>query len=331
MSFSNINTLSSQRSYERLQMDADRLFDIGWLIRRLTWEIHERFTSDEQRPWQQFFRDLRSDHELWFAWEMLHAHTQSLRKIIDWQQLFPDRNQLVSQLQEEREQQIREFSRLMISKRWDTLKDDDTSWRKFAKVMFSLKESKQTTEQFFELTDYIYMLTLVILGKESPYFTDAADGCSPSADSSDAGEALYPGTIEVRAELKLFLKEPWFDKFCVDKKRYHKEWRDAFVNNMLESEAGRKVIDDCMSTRNQKAKGAIIGCLKKAGVFSEKTSNLSIAAFILQGQHDTNLTDKEIMKKNKTLSSYIGNYAKPEYSSLRYWVLEWVAKNQAEE
>ena len=175
------------------------------------------------------------------------------------------------------------------------------------------------------------MLTLVILGKESPYFTDAADGCSPSADSSDTGEALYPGTIEVRAELKLFLKEPWFDKFCVDKKRYHKEWRDAFVNDMLESEAGRLVIDDCMSTRNQKAKGAIIGCLKKAGVFSEKTSNLSIAAFILQGQHDTNLTDKEIMKKNKTLSSYIGNYAKPEYSSLRYWVLEWVAKKQAGE
>ena len=84
-------------------------------------------------------------------------------------------------------------------------------------------------------------------------------------------------------------------------------------------------------TAQRTLEGAIIGCLKKAGVFSEKTSNLSIAAFILQGQHDTNLTDKEIMKKNKTLSSYIGNYAKPEFSKLRYWVLEWVAKKQAEE
>ena len=330
-SFSSSPTLSRQRSYERLQVDADHLFDIGWLIARLTQELRQMLSAEPAPPPSQLFGSLRRNAERWFVWEMLHQHTKSIARILDLQQLFPERDLFIRKLQEEREQQIDQFSQLLISKRWDTLRDDDTSWRKFAKVMFSLKESNQTTEQFFELTDYIYMLTLVILGKESPYFTDAADGCSPSADSSDTGEALYPGTIEVRAELKLFLKEPWFDKFCVDKKRYHKEWRDAFVNDMLESEAGRKVIDDCMSTRNQKAKGAIIGCLKKAGVFSEKTSNLSIAAFILQGQHDTNLTDKEIMKKNKTLSSYIGNYAKPEYSSLRYWVLEWVAKKQAEE
>ena len=34
--FSSSPTLSRQRSYERLQVDADRLFDIGWLIVRLT-------------------------------------------------------------------------------------------------------------------------------------------------------------------------------------------------------------------------------------------------------------------------------------------------------
>jgi hypothetical protein len=330
MSFSNINTLSSQRSYERLQMDADRLFDIGWLIRRLTWEIRERFSSEDRRPWQQFFRELRTSHELWFAWEMLHAHTKSLHKIIDWQRLFPDRDQLVSQLQEEREQQIREFSRLMISKRWDTLKDDDTSWRKFAKVMFSLKETRETTEQFFELTDYIYMLTLVILGKESPYFTDTTDDTRASTTSGETGEAPYPGAIEARAELKLFLKEAWFDKFCVDKKRYDLEWREAFVNDMLDSPTGKAVIDDCTSSRNQKVKGAIIGCLKKAGVLDDKKSNLSIASFILSRQQDTNLTEAEIMKKNNPLSSYIGNYIKPEFNQLRYWVLEWVKKKQAE-
>ena len=37
--FSNIPTFSRQRSYERLQLDANRLFDIGWLIERLTIEL----------------------------------------------------------------------------------------------------------------------------------------------------------------------------------------------------------------------------------------------------------------------------------------------------
>ena len=332
MSPSNTNTLSRQRSYERLQLEADRLFDIGWLILRLTWEVRDRYISHERRPWQDFFRDLRTDHNLWFAWEMLHAHTKSLHKIIDWQSLSPNRDILVSQLQEEREQQIREFSRLMMSKRWDMLKDDDTSWRKFARTFFSLKDEREQTEPFFELVDYIFMLTLVILGKDGVYLSETTDyEATASTTPEETVEIPHPGAIETRAELKLFLKETWFDKFCVDKKRFNQDWREEFVNDLLDSEIGEKIIDEWTGRRNSKIRGAIIGCLKSAGVFKEDTSNLSIATYIIQMQQDNSLTEKDISKKSSTFSEYIGAFRKPEFKDLHHWVLDWVKNKQTED
>ena len=58
-SFNSSPTLSLQRSYERLQVEADRLFDIGWLIARLTVELRQMLSAEPAPTPSQFFGSLR--------------------------------------------------------------------------------------------------------------------------------------------------------------------------------------------------------------------------------------------------------------------------------
>lgn len=331
--FSTSPTLSSQRRYERLQVDADRLFDIGWLIARLTAELRQMLATEPAPSPSRLFASLRRNAEQRFVWEMLHAHTKSLSKVADLQQMFPERDLLVKKLQEEREQQIDLFSQLMVSKRWDTLRDDDSSWRRFAQMMYGLRETTpETAERFFALSDYIYMLTLVILGKEQTYFSEA-DDASPETTSQATTPAPNLHSIDARAELKLFLREAWFDKFSTDKKRFTTDWRDRFVNALIESEYGEAIIADFTNEtrgKRQIVKGAIVGCLKAAGVFAK--SDLSMAQAILYPQGSLLSADREAeadrKRKSKTLSSYIGREKKQKYY---YWVLDWVEAHPSED
>ena len=332
-SFSTAPTLSRQRSYERLQVDADRMFDISWLIARLTSELRQMLSKEPAPTPSQFFGSLRRDAGRRFVWGMLHAHTKSIERILDLQKLFPEHDQFIKKLQEEREQQIDAFSKLRISKRWDTLRDDDSSWRKFANVMFGLNETTpETAERFFALTDYIHMLTLVILGKEQPYFDDTADG-EPS--SPQTLEAPDPGKIDTRAALKLFLRGDWFDKFSTDKKRFTTKWREDMVNALLDSDYGQTIIDDFTNETNNRrliVKGVIVGCLKAAGVFEE--SDLSLARTILYpvGTPEPTSKEEESERKTKasTLANYIGQSKKRKHEKLYYWVLDWMKDHPAE-
>lgn len=324
-------TLSGQRRYERLQVDADRLFDIGWLIARLAEELRQLLSTEAAKSPSRLFCSLRRNTEQRFAWELLHAHTKSLSKVSDLQQMFPERDLLMRKLQEEREQQIDLFSQLIISKRWDTLRDDDSSWRKFARMMYNLSATTpEMNERFFALVDYIYMLTLAILGKEQAYFSEADD--DTPQDTAHTSTAPNLDSIDVRAALKLFLRETWFDKFSTNKKRFTTEWRDRFVGDLIESEYGEAIIADFTNeTRDKRqiVKGAIVGCLKAAGVFEE--SDLSIARAILYPQGSkqplSQEEETERKKKSKTLSSYIGREMKQKYY---YWVLEWVEAHPSE-
>lgn len=332
-SFNSSPTLSRQRSYERLQVEADRLFDISWLIVRLTQELRQMLSSEPAPTPSQLFGSLRRDAERWFVWEMLHQHTKSIARILDLQQLFPERDLFVRKLQEERTEQIEAFSQLLISKRWDMLRDDDSSWRKFAKVMFGLSETTpDTAERFFALTDYIHMLTLVILGKEQPYFTDTI-ATEPSPTQTT--EASHSGLIDARADLKLFLRQDWFDKFCTDKKLFTTKWRDDFVNALLDSDCGETIIADYTNETHDKkqiVKGVIVGCLKVAGVFTE--SDLSLARTILYPagtpQPISKEEESERKTKTSTLANYIGQSKKRKHEKLYYWVLDWVEQHRSE-
>lgn len=318
---------SNTISHERLFVDADRLFSIGWLIERLMKELHSMLTPEAASAHHLFFYSLRQEADRWFVWEMLGAHQSSLSDVKALHQMFPEKELFFTKLREEREELIREFSKLLISKRWDQLRDDDRSWREFARVMFNIQKSTPSaTEQFFPLLDYICVITDVLCGRSNLYFLDATEADKAELQAYIKNESTSPDldSITVRAELKTLLKGAWFDKYCSDKEKFTIEWREHFVDDLIASEYGQKIIAE-WDDRCQVIKGHILGCLQEAGVFNEEVSGLKIARTILYPnalqKSENREEEEEKKKKSKTLSSYMGKGKRQKYY---YWVIEYV-------
>ena len=313
---------------ERLFVDADRLFSIGWLIKRLLNELQHMLTPEAAQAPHMFFYSLRQEAVRWFAWQMLGAHQKSIAEVKALQQMFPEKQMFLDKLKEEREAMIREFSRILISKRWDLVKDDDRSWREFARVVFNTeKTTPGVTREFFPLLDYISVITDIICGRANLYFLDTTE-----ADLAELRTYMHENTeadlesIAPRAELKSLLKGPWFDKYSADKDQYTIEWREKFVDDLLKTEYGRKMIAE-WDKRSSVIKGNVVGCLQEAGVFLPEVSALKIARTILYPfalkKSDNAEEEKEKMKKSKTLHHYITHGNKEKYY---YWVMEYVGK-----
>ena len=289
--FSNPLSRGSSLSRERLLVDADRLFSIDWLIRRLLIEIQGSLTPEAIAQHHKLFSTLRQQPDLWFAWQMLRAHHASLTKVEEFKQMFPEGRRLIEALNEEREDTIKKFMRFVPSKRWDSLRDDDRSWR------------------FFQLVDYICVLTDGLCGRWNQLIpvSDEADSAEASASAADL-DAVQP-----RAEFKALLKGSWFDKHCSDKEKYDANWREKFVEALFKSRYAQTIIAS-WDDRSLVDMFGIIGILKDEGVMREGLSDLALARSVL--------ACTTIQKKDKTISKYIGDAKKhPCY----YWVKEYLA------
>ena len=44
-----------------------------------------------------------------------------------------------------------------------------------------------------------------------------------------------------KRNLQAMLTQEWFDRMCIDKKRYAREWRETFVSNLMASEHGEYI------------------------------------------------------------------------------------------
>jgi hypothetical protein len=307
--FSNPLSRGSSLSRERLLVDADRLFSIDWLIKRLLVEIQGSLTPEAIAQHHKLFSTLRQQPDLWFAWQMLRAHHASLAKVEEFRQMFPEGRRLIEALNEEREDTIKKFMRFVPSKRWDSLRDDDRSWREYARLLFPMKDKNAQIEQeFVLLVDYICVLTDGLYGRwnqQTPVSeADSAD-ISTSAPDLDA--------VQPRAEFKAMLKGPWFDKYCSNKAKYDTNWREKFVEALFKSPYAQTIIES-WADRSLVDMFGIIGILKDEGVMREGLSDLALARSVL--------ACTTIQKKDKTISKYIGDAKKhPCY----YWVKEYLA------
>ena len=205
--FNNPLSRGSSLSRERLLVDADRLFSIDWLIRRLLIEIQGSLTPEAIAQHHKLFSTLRQQPDMWFAWQMLRAHHASLTKVEEFKQMFPEGRRLIEALNEEREDTIKKFMRFVPSKRWDSLRDDDRSWREYARLLYPMKDKNALIEQeFFLLVDYICVLTDGLCGRWNQLIpVSEADSSEASASAADL-DAVQP-----RAEFKALLKGSWFD------------------------------------------------------------------------------------------------------------------------
>ena len=307
--FNNPLSRGSSLSRERLLVDADRLFSIDWLIRRLLIEIQGSLTPEAIAQHHKLFSTLRQQPDMWFAWQMLRAHHASLTKVEEFKQMFPEGRRLIEALNEEREDTIKKFMRFVPSKRWDSLRDDDRSWREYARLLFPMKDKNALIEQeFFQLVDYICVLTDGLCGRWNQ-LTPVSE-----AEPSDA-LTIAPDldAVQPRAEFKALLKGPWFDKYCSNKAKYDTNWREKFVEALFKSPYAQTIIES-WADRSLVDMFGIIGILKDEGVMREGLSDLALARSVL--------ACTTIQKKDKTISKYIGDAKKhPCY----YWVKEYLA------
>ena len=307
--FSNPLSRGSSLSRERLLVDADRLFTIDWLIKRLLVEIHGSLTPETIAQHHKLFSTLRQQPDLWFAWQMLRAHHASLAKVEEFRQMFPEGRRLIEALNEEREDTIKKFMKFVASKRWDSLRDDDRSWREYARLLYPMKDKNALIEQeFFQLVDYICVLTDGLCGRWNQLIPVSEAEPSDALTFAPDLDAVQP-----RAEFKAMLKGPWFDKYCSDKRKYDTNWREKFVEALFKSPYAQAIIDS-WADRSLVDMFGIIGILKDEGVMREGLSDLALAKSVLDCT--------TIQKKDKTISKYMGDAKKlPCY----YWVKEYLA------
>ena len=312
--FSNPLSRGSSLSRERLLVDADRLFSIDWLIKRLLIEIQGSLTPEAIAQHHKLFSTLRQQPDMWFAWQMLRTHHASLAKVEEFRQMFPEGRRLIEALNEEREDTIKKFMRFVASKRWDSLRDDDRSWREYARLLYPMKDKNALIEQeFFLLVDYICVLTDGLCGRWNQ-LTPASE-----AEQSDAlTSAPDLDAVQPRAEFKAMLKGSWFDKYCSNKVKYDTNWREKFVEALFKSPYAQAIIES-WADRSLVDMFGIIGILKDDGVMREGVSDLALARSVL--------ACTTIQKKDKTISKYIGDAKKhPCY----YWVREYLAGQAVE-
>ena len=112
------------------------------------------------------------------------------------------------------------------------------------------------------------------------------------------------------------LEMEWFDKVCIDKKRFTMQWRNQLMEDLMASEHRDKIAKDWANKDLRlQVKGHIMGALAAAGVFKERA--LAIAR-IYYGTGALNT------KEVKTLAKYMGDSRKEYY---REWVIKYVKQH----
>ena len=116
--------------------------------------------------------------------------------------------------------------------------------------------------------------------------------------------------------LQDLLAMEWFDKVCIDKKRFTMQWRSQLMEDLMASEHRDKIAKDWANKDLRlQVKGHIMGALAAAGVFKERA--LAIAR-IYYGTGALNT------KEVKTLAKYMGDSRKEYY---REWVIKYVKQH----
>ena len=117
-----------------------------------------------------------------------------------------------------------------------------------------------------------------------------------------------------KRNLQAMLTQEWFDRMCIDKKRYAREWRETFVSNLMASEHGEYIARKWADHKQiLMIRAHVVGALEAAGVL--KGSYDSIAARI-------GLTDDP-----RSFSRYMSQGKKQPFAE---WVSDYVSEPMKE-
>ena len=245
---SGIFSKAMQRRMDMMLQNADSLFSLGWLRKRLWKDFAIRVGKVPATENGDYASVLQGSYESRFIWEFLSVYKKSvadLKRIIE---NAYDTQDPLQELLEEREELIREFARMSLSKTWECVKDDDLSWRNFARRM-PLNDSSRKADvaRFFEMLDRISIITDIVCHRAHEYGLDVDYSSMEDYDLEQRRKALTDEVL-VRAiesvSYHLASYSAWTVVYCVLRDDYGYQNQSQFERDVV-ALPFRKKMKDC--------------------------------------------------------------------------------------
>jgi hypothetical protein len=214
-----------QHRVEMMLRNANMLFSIGWLRKRLWTELGRRISEIPATEYENYGRWLRNHFEIRFILEFLSAYQKSLASIRQIIGNAYDTQNPLEELMEDREELIREFACMPLSKTWNCVKDDDESWHQFAhRFPFGDPGKKEEIDRFFEILDRISIITDILCRRAKEYGLEIDYSSMPDSKMLYEHEGSFDEVLAKAIENVSFYmtkKSAWAVVFCVLRDYYN--------------------------------------------------------------------------------------------------------------
>lgn len=245
MMFQNSNTQQDSAIYSRamqhrmdmMLQNADTLFSLGWLRKRLWKEFSRLIGEVPATEYGNYSHVLQGSFESCFMWEFLSACQKSvadLKRIIE---NAYDSQDPLRELLEDREELIREFACMPLSRTWECVKDDDQSWRSFARRLpFDDPGKREGFARFFEILDRISVITDIVCHRAHKYGLNVDYSSLADYDLEQRCKALTDEVLVRAIEAvgyHLTSQSRWAVVYCVLRDDYGYENQSEFERDVV--------------------------------------------------------------------------------------------------
>lgn len=290
--------------------EKDCVKDVGSLASILVRKILESYNyslSEFVREYNDVFSMSSNSIEKAMAFRLLTSYLVSLPKIKSFFDNYPE-HLWFPKLKEMREELVIEFKKTRLGKHWCECICNEKGLEKVGKYLIGNRDSIEYQEEasFFYTLDEICIITDILRGNASKYWLNI------EYEEKKRGAKLNHVVLDydtTRDGLKSFLTEEWLEELRSDE-RYTVGWMNAFVDALISSPHGEKIVRD-WSVEGRKKKneimGYVLGLLKENGV--------------LKGSYDAISRRVNLMEKYRSFAKHIGEGKKQLYA---LWVKEYV-------
>ena len=238
-----------ERRVKKMQEDADRLFSIGWLRKRLWKEFRSSIQEVPAEEYHDYAHVLQGSFDSCFMWGFLSVCQKSLgevKRIIE--NAYEGSNPL-DELMGIREKLISEFACNRFSETWHEVKDDDLSWRKFARRLpFDKADKKEDIARFLETLDLISVITDIVCEHAKEYGLTVDYNMMKEYKLKQRRKALTDDVLAKAIETTsyhLSTKSAWVVVYCVLCYDYHYELNQTQFELFVRKLPFEKKLKDC--------------------------------------------------------------------------------------
>lgn len=241
MMTTNINSFRPSNEYysramqhraEKMLHDANTLFSLGWLRKYLWRELKGITRVIEPTEYRNYSYVLQGDNEKKFMWQFLSVCLKSVeevKKVID---NAYDTQAPIMELVEEREELIRDFASMPLSRSWENVKKDAQSWRNFAnRLPFDDPSRKEEIANFFVVLDHISVITDIICKRAEEYELkvdySAIEDYDNEKKSKELTDEILVKAIESVSHL-MNSQSAWAVIYCVLRDDFNQSNKSAF-------------------------------------------------------------------------------------------------------